>query len=182
MRRAIVFPRPNEPGLLRCSRAAATSIRQYSSRPAHPRARTQAARHLYRNALQETGGRETVVQGPLLPGAAARRGNVSAHTDTEERKTVERTTLVDIDWEALEAEAQTVPAHEKPGRLPRAIREKIWGADAFRCGRPRYDGKPCRHQVAEPGQTCAAHCIGNCQKCRACYLKSDEYKRWRANQ
>ena len=85
--------------------------------------------------------------------------------------------MFEPDWEALEAESQAVPAHENLGRLPRPIREMIWGE--LRCGQPRYDGKPCRHRVSKPGQTCAAHCTGNsCGKCRACYLQSDEYKHW----
>lgn len=46
--------------------------------------------------------------------------------------------------------------HERAGRLPRHIRERIWG-DELRCGRTRYDGQPCRHRVKEPGQTCRAH-------------------------
>lgn len=46
--------------------------------------------------------------------------------------------------------------HEKVGRLPGHVRERIWG-DALRCGRPRYDGQPCRHRVKEPGDTCRAH-------------------------
>lgn len=49
------------------------------------------------------------------------------------------------------------PAHEKLGRLPRAIRERIWG-DELRCGRPRSNGKLCKHRVKEPGQSCGTHC------------------------
>lgn len=49
-----------------------------------------------------------------------------------------------------------VPAHERTGRLPGVVRERIWG-DALRCGRTRSDGQPCRHRVKERGQTCRAH-------------------------
>ena len=48
--------------------------------------------------------------------------------------------------------------HEQIGRLPAHIRDRIWG-DALRCGRPRFDGQPCRHRVKEPGQTCRAHAV-----------------------
>jgi hypothetical protein len=65
------------------------------------------------------------------------------------------------------------PPHEKLGRLAQSIRERIWG-DALRCGRPRYDGQPCRQRVAEPGQSCAAHCDGqSCGKCRSCYINGE---------
>jgi hypothetical protein len=62
--------------------------------------------------------------------------------------------------------------HEKLGRLPHAVRERIWG-DTLRCGRPRSNGQPCRQRVKEPGQTCAAHCDGqSCGKCRSCYVNN----------
>src|SRR5262245_13569110 len=46
--------------------------------------------------------------------------------------------------------------HEKLGRLPQPIRDRIWG-DALRCGRPRSNGQPCRQRVAEPGHACSDH-------------------------
>lgn len=47
-------------------------------------------------------------------------------------------------------------SHEKLGRLPGLVRDRIWG-DRLRCGRPRYDGQPCRQRVKEPGQPCGQH-------------------------
>jgi hypothetical protein len=46
--------------------------------------------------------------------------------------------------------------HEQTGRLPVAVRDRIWG-DALRCGRPTWSGRPCRHRVKEPGDTCGEH-------------------------
>ena len=46
--------------------------------------------------------------------------------------------------------------HEKVGRLPGHLQERIWG-DAIRCGHPRRNGVPCRHRVREPGQVCGFH-------------------------
>ncbi|HTX95222.1 MAG TPA: hypothetical protein VME67_10465 [Mycobacterium sp.] len=46
--------------------------------------------------------------------------------------------------------------HEGLGRLPQAVRDRIWG-DQLRCGRPTASGRPCRHRVAQPGRTCAHH-------------------------
>jgi hypothetical protein len=46
--------------------------------------------------------------------------------------------------------------HEKTGRLPQAVRDRIWG-DMLRCGRPTAAGKPCGHRVAEPGGSCGLH-------------------------
>jgi hypothetical protein len=46
--------------------------------------------------------------------------------------------------------------HEYTGRLPQVVRDRIWG-DSLRCGRPRWDGKPCRQRVKEPGQPCSTH-------------------------
>lgn len=46
--------------------------------------------------------------------------------------------------------------HEQPGRLPQAIRDRIWG-DRLRCGHPLPNGRPCRHRVAEPGRSCHQH-------------------------
>lgn len=64
-------------------------------------------------------------------------------------------------------------AHEGLGRLPRHIRERICGEDYLRCGRPRWDGQPCRQRVKEPGQSCSVHCDGHsCGKCRSCYLNN----------
>jgi hypothetical protein len=61
-------------------------------------------------------------------------------------------------------------AHEQVGRLPYAVRERIWG-DQLRCGRPTVRGTPCRQRVQERGQACAAHCCGHsCGKCRSCHL------------
>lgn len=48
------------------------------------------------------------------------------------------------------------PRHEKLGRLPKFIRDKIWG-DQLLCGRPRFDGRPCRRRVAMPSQDCGQH-------------------------
>lgn len=48
------------------------------------------------------------------------------------------------------------PTHERTGRLPAHIRDRLWG-DSLRCGRRRWDGQACRHRVAEPGGTCSAH-------------------------
>jgi hypothetical protein len=48
------------------------------------------------------------------------------------------------------------PPHEKLGRLPPLIRDRIWG-DSLRCGRPTAAGKPCRTQVASPGEACYWH-------------------------
>jgi hypothetical protein len=48
------------------------------------------------------------------------------------------------------------PPHERLGRLPQAIREKVWG-DALLCGRPTATGRPCRQRVAEPSQSCGVH-------------------------
>lgn len=45
--------------------------------------------------------------------------------------------------------------HEKLGRLPAAIRDRIWGV--FRCGRPTRSGQPCRIRVAESGGACGSH-------------------------
>ena len=46
--------------------------------------------------------------------------------------------------------------HEKLGRLPRCVRERIGGND-LRCGRPTAAGRPCRHAVNEPGEACCFH-------------------------
>jgi hypothetical protein len=46
--------------------------------------------------------------------------------------------------------------HEQLGRLPREVRDAIWG-DRLRCGRPTAAGKPCRVRVAQPGDTCGQH-------------------------
>jgi hypothetical protein len=46
--------------------------------------------------------------------------------------------------------------HEKLGRLPLVVRERIWG-DSLRCGRPNRRGQPCGHRVAEPGDACGQH-------------------------
>jgi hypothetical protein len=46
--------------------------------------------------------------------------------------------------------------HEKLGRLPQSVRDRIWG-DSLRCGRPRSNGQPCRTRVNEPGQVCSFH-------------------------
>lgn len=48
------------------------------------------------------------------------------------------------------------PRHELVGRLPRDVRERIWD-DQLRCGRPRSNGQPCRHKIAEPGGACGLH-------------------------
>jgi hypothetical protein len=48
------------------------------------------------------------------------------------------------------------PPHEKLGRLPHTVRERIWG-ESLRCGRPRWDGQPCRQRVADPGAACSSH-------------------------
>lgn len=49
-----------------------------------------------------------------------------------------------------------VPSHERTGRLPGHVRDKLFG-DALRCGAARSNGEPCRHRVAEPGRHCVAH-------------------------
>jgi hypothetical protein len=54
--------------------------------------------------------------------------------------------------------------HEKLGRLPHTVRERIWG-DSLRCGRPTAAGKPCRHRVKEPGQICDMHARPRCDGC-----------------
>ncbi|ORA13575.1 hypothetical protein [Mycobacterium asiaticum] len=46
--------------------------------------------------------------------------------------------------------------HERLGRLPASVRERIWG-DSLRCGRPTSAGQPCRQRVKEPGQACGLH-------------------------
>jgi len=48
------------------------------------------------------------------------------------------------------------PSHEKLGRLPKAIRDRIWG-EALLCGRLLRTGRPCRMRVAEPGGSCPQH-------------------------
>jgi hypothetical protein len=49
--------------------------------------------------------------------------------------------------------------HEKLGRLPQTVRDRIWG-DMLRCGRLRHNGQPCRRRVSTPGRACDAHCDG----------------------
>jgi hypothetical protein len=56
------------------------------------------------------------------------------------------------------------PYHEKPGRLPQVIRDRIWG-DALRCGRPTCSGRPCRIRVASPGDPCGTHAKPRCGGC-----------------
>jgi hypothetical protein len=47
--------------------------------------------------------------------------------------------------------------HERVGRLPQNVRDRIWGDD-LRCGRPRSKtGEPCRARVSEPGEACGVH-------------------------
>lgn len=46
--------------------------------------------------------------------------------------------------------------HEKLGRLPGNVRDRVWG-DAILCGHPRRNGLLCRHRVKEPGQACGFH-------------------------
>jgi hypothetical protein len=46
--------------------------------------------------------------------------------------------------------------HERLGRLPASVRDRIWG-NSLRCGRPTSSGQPCRQRVKEPGQACGLH-------------------------
>lgn len=46
-------------------------------------------------------------------------------------------------------------AHERLGRLPDAICERILPAP--RCGRPTHAGTPCRQRVKATGQACGQH-------------------------
>lgn len=48
--------------------------------------------------------------------------------------------------------------HEKLGRLPAAIRERILRAP--RCGRPTRAGTPCRQRVKATGEPCGLHAAG----------------------
>jgi hypothetical protein len=48
------------------------------------------------------------------------------------------------------------PRHEKLGRLPQTVRDRIWG-DSLRCRRFTAAGKPCGQRVAEPGTACGIH-------------------------
>lgn len=43
--------------------------------------------------------------------------------------------------------------HEKLGRLPREVRERLW----LRCGQPCQKGRPCRARVGRPGAACHHH-------------------------
>lgn len=45
--------------------------------------------------------------------------------------------------------------HEKLGRLPAAIRERV--SPSPRCGRPTHAGRPCRLRVKAMGQACGLH-------------------------
>lgn len=45
--------------------------------------------------------------------------------------------------------------HEKLGRLPAGIRDRILPAP--RCGRPTHAGTPCRHRVKATGDACGLH-------------------------
>ena len=55
-------------------------------------------------------------------------------------------------------------SHEKLGRLPAHVRERIWG-DALRCGRPTSSGRPCRIRVTNPGDPCGIHARPRCAGC-----------------
>lgn len=46
--------------------------------------------------------------------------------------------------------------HERLGRLPVTVRDRIWGG-SLRCGRPTSSGQACRHRVKEPGLACGLH-------------------------
>jgi hypothetical protein len=54
--------------------------------------------------------------------------------------------------------------HEKLGRLPAAVRDRIWG-DALRCGRPTASGRPCRIRVTNAGDPCGTHAKPRCAGC-----------------
>jgi hypothetical protein len=54
--------------------------------------------------------------------------------------------------------------HEQLGRLPAAVRDRIWG-DSLRCGRPTCSGLPCRIRVANPGDPCGTHAKPRCAGC-----------------
>jgi hypothetical protein len=54
--------------------------------------------------------------------------------------------------------------HERLGRLPQAVRDRIWG-DSLRCGRPTCSGRPCRIRVANPGDPCGTHAKPRCAGC-----------------
>lgn len=51
----------------------------------------------------------------------------------------------------------TSAPHEQDGPLPDEWRQRVHGPMAFRCGRRRSDGKPCRTQVRHHGDPCAWH-------------------------
>jgi hypothetical protein len=59
--------------------------------------------------------------------------------------------------DATHGNRDTVPAHERTGRLPVQVRDAL--GLIHRCGRPTKRGKgpPCRIVVSEPGQVCGAH-------------------------
>lgn len=47
--------------------------------------------------------------------------------------------------------------HEQLGPLPAEWRVRVHGEMAFRCGRRRSDGQPCRAQVRHHGEACCWH-------------------------
>ena len=51
------------------------------------------------------------------------------------------------------------PDHERLGRLPRRIHDRIWPPKTSgpRCGRRTKTGRPCRNFVDEPGTACMFH-------------------------
>lgn len=53
--------------------------------------------------------------------------------------------------------------HEKLGRLPAGIRERV--SPAPRCGRPTAAGRPCRMKVANHGEACDVHRKPRCDGC-----------------
>jgi hypothetical protein len=85
-----------------------------------------------------------------LPGYLAATA-VNANGDPE--LWLAREDMIDAEVQEMGNPAQP---HERLGRLPQAVRDRIWG-DQLRCGHPRSNGKPCRARVAAPGGVCGVH-------------------------
>jgi hypothetical protein len=61
----------------------------------------------------------------------------------------------ECDAAATHGSRDLVPAHERTGRLPAAVRDAL--GLVHRCGAPTRRGEPCRARVSEAGELCGAH-------------------------